>query len=69
MTNRCSERYTAVAEKGPRVNRRGFSCCGLLGLAPILAIVPQAEAQGLEGEGLPEFDIWIPLDNVRKDRI
>jgi hypothetical protein len=47
----------------------GSSWRCLLVLALILAAAPQAEAQDLEVEGLPEFDIWISLDEVQKDRI
>ncbi len=42
---------------------------GLLVLVLILVAAPQAKSADLEVEGLPEFDIWIPLDQDRKDRI
>jgi hypothetical protein len=35
----------------------------------IVAAAPQAAAQDLEVEAWPEFDIWIPLDKQKKDRI
>jgi len=63
------DRHTTVTTKDLSAIGSSFSWYGLLVLALILAAAPQTEAQDLEVEGMPEFDIWIPLDEVQKDRI
>ena len=69
MKNHGNNSVTTTKAKDLSATGFSFSCCVLLALVLILVSAPQAEAADLEVEGLPEFDIWIPLDKDRTNRI